>query len=237
MKNQYFGDNRDLFKYDLILQIIKAGLVTHFTFIPMLTPDVPSNKSVKREGEQRNRSKAKAGNKNSDLVTFLNKFADRSKRDIKELQGFFKKQGIEAIIFGDYFYHAKRETYFREAEKKLLPKSLIFVDPDKGLEIKRTRDEHIKYCEIKSLYDRMDKSSILMIFQYFPRIRTQSNIQKHFYERSTKLKEIGGGLPIDYIEDTEIKLFFLTRDKSLRESLGKVISKYGETYQLRVGLR
>lgn len=95
MKNQYFGDNRDLFKYDLILHIIQAGLVNRFIFIPMLTPDVPSSKSTKREGEQRDRSKAKAGRGNSDLVTFLDKFADRSKRDIKQLRGFFKKQGID----------------------------------------------------------------------------------------------------------------------------------------------
>lgn len=40
MKNQYFGDNRDLFKYDLVHKIINAryaGLPKRFTFIPMLT--------------------------------------------------------------------------------------------------------------------------------------------------------------------------------------------------------
>ena len=42
MKNQYFGDNRDLFKYDLVHTIIRArhaGLPSRFTFIPMLTKD------------------------------------------------------------------------------------------------------------------------------------------------------------------------------------------------------
>ena len=75
-----------------------------------------------------------------------------------------------------------------------------------------------------------------MVYQHFPRIRTQSNIQKHFYERSTKLKEIVGGLPIDYVEDSEIRLFFLTKDKSLGEALGKEISKYKKNYpELKIG--
>ena len=210
--------------------------MNHFIFIPMLTPDVSDNEITKREGEQRVRSKVKAGSGNSDLVTFLDKFADRSKRDIKELRGFLKKQGVEAVILGDYFNYTERERYFQEVNKRLLLKSLIFVDPYKGLEIKRTRDEHIKYCEVKSLYEQMDKSSILMLYQHFPRIRTQSNIQKHFYERSTKLKDIVGGLPIDYVEDSEIRLFFLIKDKSLGEALGKEISKYKKNYpELRIG--
>ena len=51
MKNQYFGDNRDLFKYDLFLKIIqKTDSVNRFTFIPMLTPDVRSSQNAKREG-------------------------------------------------------------------------------------------------------------------------------------------------------------------------------------------
>ncbi|MDZ4230775.1 MAG: hypothetical protein U1B77_03035, partial [Dehalococcoidales bacterium] len=199
MKNQYFGDNKDLFKYDLVCYLIRRGLADRFTFIPMLTMNDNTG-----QGKDRVRSKAKAGSENSCLVTFLDRFADRNKRDVKKLRGFLKKYGIEAEIFGDYFHHEERERYFQDVSKKLPPKSLIFVDPDVGLQVKRTRDKHIKYCELNNLFERMDKSSILMLYQHFPRIRTQSNIQKYFYDRSIKLKETGGSLLIDYIEDGEI---------------------------------
>lgn len=40
MKNQYFGDTRDLFKYDLILELLlENDFLERFTFIPMLTED------------------------------------------------------------------------------------------------------------------------------------------------------------------------------------------------------
>lgn len=162
-------------------------------------------------------------------MRFLKKFEDKSKRDIKKLESFFKKQNIEMTLYGKYFCHLKREEYFREARGKLLPKSLIFIDPDIGLETKRTRDKHIKYCEVKNLYDCMDKNSILMVYQHYPRIRTQNNIKEHFSQRSEKLKEIAGDLPI-YIDDNKVRFFFLTKGKSIRNSLGKILGDYKSIY-------
>ncbi|MCD5409167.1 MAG: hypothetical protein LRZ87_00120 [Methanocellales archaeon] len=195
MKNQYFGDNRDLFKYDLILRVIEeTDSINHFTFIPMLT----KNDDTKQGGE-RNRDKAKAGTKNKDLRNFLD----------------------------EYFSHENRREYFKQIGNEFLSKSLVFVDPDIGLQVRKSREKHILYREVKDLYERMDESSILMIYQHFPRIRTQNNIQKHFCERSEELKKIAGDLPI-YIDDNEIRFFFLVKDKSLRESLSQEISKYGK---------
>lgn len=232
MKNQYFGDNRDLFKYDLVMQIIKAGLANHFTFIPMLTPDVPSNKSAKREGEQRDRSKAKAGWKNPVLIKFLNEFDDENRRDITQLEGSFKKQRMAAVTFGDYFCHAERGQYFQKVKGGLLPKSLICVDPDIGIgEVKRPREKHILCSEIKDLFKCMDNSSLLMIFQFFPHEKRETYLPRI----SKRLKEEVGNLPI-CISDNQVVFFFLAKDNSLRESLGKEISKYGEDYNLRVGV-
>ncbi len=40
MKNQYFGDRNDMFKYDLALTLVAEVDGLHqFTFVPMLTPD------------------------------------------------------------------------------------------------------------------------------------------------------------------------------------------------------
>jgi hypothetical protein len=39
MKNQYFGDNRDLFKWDLIRKVAEYNLVNQVIYIPMLTSE------------------------------------------------------------------------------------------------------------------------------------------------------------------------------------------------------
>ncbi len=229
MNNQCFGDNRDLFKYDLIFQTIKRGLVSHFIFIPMLNPDISGNKTTKNEGGQRNRYKAKVGWKNNDLRVFLDKFQDKDKRDIRELACFFREQGIETTIYcgkDKYFSHTRREEYFKQIRNELLRKSLVFVDPDIGLEVNKLTKKHIRYDEIKNLYKRMDESSILMIFQYIPYVKRGN----YFPEVSKKLKKKVGDLPI-YISDNQIVFFLLTKDnKSLRVALGKVVRDYEKCY-------
>lgn len=42
MKNQYFGDTRDLLKYDLALELLLRCNLSRLTFIPMLTRDEPN---------------------------------------------------------------------------------------------------------------------------------------------------------------------------------------------------
>ena len=227
MKNQYFGDNRDLFKYDLVLQIIKEGLAKHFTFIPMLTPDVPSSKNAKREGEQRNRSRAKAGRENRDLRKFLDRFSDKNKRDIKHLNVWFKKSRIKAVTLRNYFSHADRVKYFREASKILLPKSVICVDPDVGLEfeVRKPKEKHILYSELTDLYKQMDNDSLLMVFQFIPRKKRET----YFPRICGELKQKLGSPPI-YISDNQIAFFFLAKDSSLRNSLGNTLYGYRKSY-------
>ena len=230
MKNQFFGDNKDLFKYDLVQQITKAKsrLVDHFTFIPMLTEP-----GEKEHGRDTNRKKAKAGKKNKNLLCFLNQCVAEGRRNIKELESYLEKEHIKATIYGrdKYFCREESQEYFSQIQDKLLRKSLIFVDPDNGLEIDKSGKEHILYSEVKTLYDRMAKNSILMVFQYFP----HENHPKYLSWRAKDLKDkIEGDLPL-HIDNDKIIFFFLTKENGLlRESLGKVISKYGEAYDLRV---
>lgn len=39
MKNQFFADRRDFFKYDLLLELLEGGQLSGLTLVPMLTPD------------------------------------------------------------------------------------------------------------------------------------------------------------------------------------------------------
>lgn len=224
MKNQYFGDNRDLFKYDLVLQIIQAGLVNHFTFIPMLTePDGT------KHGGKIDRSQAKVGTENKELMIFLDGCVREGKRDIEQLGNFFARYTIKMTTYygkDRYFSHGQRQEYFAQIGDGLLTNSLVFVDPDIGLEIKQSGKEHVLYAEVKNLYQRMDSSSILMVYQHFPR----EDHYEYLHGRSEELEEkVAGEEPIS-IDDNEILFFFLTKDESLEESLTHIIQDYAESY-------
>lgn len=219
MKNQYFGDNRDLFKYDLVYEIIHvkyAGLPKRFTFIPMLT---------KGPGDEDNRKNA-VGRKNQPLVTFLDECRKKEGRNINQLEKFFNEK-ITIYKADEYFSHQQRQDYFKQIVDELPSKSLILVDPDNGLEPEgKTKKEHVKYCEIKAIYKHMGKSSILMIFQDLARKSPNSYITQTFKKFNN---DLGANQPI-YIHDGKTLFFFLTKDKTLQGLLGKVVGDYKKSY-------
>jgi hypothetical protein len=224
MKNQYFGDNKDLFKYDLALTIMQAGLAEHFTFVPMLTePDRT------KHGKKADRSYAKVGTENKELVNFMDECIKRGQQNIEQMTSFFQRYGIRMTIYYDgdsYFSHWKRQAYFAGIKNGLLSKSLILIDPDNGLEVKRSGEKHLLYSEVKGLYERMDEDSILMIYQYFPRV---SRLE-YLNDRVQGLKDkVSDDYPV-CIDDNEIGFFFLTKNESLEHSLAHLISDYAERY-------
>jgi hypothetical protein len=176
MKNQYFGDVRDLFKYDLIQRIFKEiRFLQRFTFIPMLTKNDPERGDGNMRDFDRAKKNGRQGTKNNMLMDFLEKYKemDKDKRDFTEIENYFKSEGIGTVIYKGhkYFKHGTRYEYFKSIPEEFLHKSLVFVDPDKGLQIKKSKKEHLLYQEVKDLYDRMDEDSILMIYQHFPQAR------------------------------------------------------------------
>ena len=224
MKNQYFGDNKDLFTYDLIYQIMRAGLVNHFTFIPMLTANDGNG-----HGAKYHRHKARVGTENKELMSFLDRCVREDKRDIKQLESFFSGYGIKMTTYSGkdrYFRHRQRQVYFQRIGNELLSGSLVFVDPDIGLEVAHPGERHLLYSEVKDLYDRMDESSILMIFQHFPR---EPHLEYLTRRQAELMQKISGEEPI-CIDDNEIIFFFLTKSESLEHSLTHLIQDYAESY-------
>lgn len=150
MKNQYFGDKRDLFKYDIITRIMatKSFLLKQFLFIPMLTP----NDST-WEGELRDFKKTDPGFNNENLrKNYLNPAHNISKeqRDFRKIAKYFSDEKIDLEIYHNkdekYFTEGRREKYFNNITDDYFQKaSLIFLDPDKGMEIKNSSDKHVLY--------------------------------------------------------------------------------------------
>ncbi len=117
MKNQYFGDDRDLFKFGLILKIIQSGLINSFVYIPMLTENVPTKNDKHGEGQIRKRDKA--GRRNCELKSFLDECEETGKRDIFKLNNFFNDI-CPINIYGknmQNFSKDNRNNYYGEGVK------------------------------------------------------------------------------------------------------------------------
>jgi hypothetical protein len=221
MKNQYFGDTRDLFKYDLILQVM-GGIpsIRSLTFIPMLTPDDEST-----HGNRTDHRRAKAGFKNRPLVEHLAACVLEGRRNVCEILPLFTAHGIQVNLHGEPFSTPDRAAYFRAIPDGWLRDALVFLDPDIGMEVARPGEKHLLYNEIGDLLGRTEGSSVLMIFQFYPRVERGAYTGK----RRAELGRIHPG-EIASIADNQIAFFFLGRDRDLMERLGDLLAGYSAGY-------
>jgi hypothetical protein len=223
MKNQLFGENRDLLKFDLVCEIAQGGLVNQFVYVPMLTED-----DKQYEAPNICRHEATGGTANDNLLNFLDECIINDKRDIRQLERFFQKCGIKATIYGrdKVFTHEEREAYFNGISKELLIKSLILVDPDKGLEEPNSGAGNLLFAELKKLYEEMDDDSLLMFTQKFP----YALYEDYLALRVEQIKDqLAGSQPIS-LDDLDSILFFLTRNQTLQSRLIQVLQDYTRKY-------
>ena len=236
MKNQYFGDTRDLFKYDLVLELLmKNDFLERFTFIPMLTEDTQN-----LHGRKVNYDRARAGTQRKVLVKFLAMCIVKNKRNIVELKEFFSSlklpRKVDFAIYreNECFSHKTRATYFNQIGGQLLSRSVVLVDPDIGLEVKSMgskEQNYITYTEVELLFNRMDRNSVLVIFQFIPRVERR----KYFVQIGRKLKRTLNCSSVLYISDNQIVFFILTKNLKVQNHVTDTINGYQQTYNLITG--
>jgi hypothetical protein len=223
MKNQFFGDNRDLFKFDLVYQIMRIGLVDSFTYIPMLT----GNENLPEEPHIC-RYEAVGGTQNKELMDFLDKSIINEKRNIGQLDEFYLLNGMQTNIYARdrKFTHADREAYFSGIGKSLLNRAIILVDPDKGLKEDTNEAGYLMFSELKLLYDQMDEDSYLMFTQRIPDDKDEEFLEM----RSGDIQDwIPGSQPIS-VDDLDFIVFFLTRSQLLQSRLLEMLKDYTQQY-------
>ncbi|MCK4454952.1 MAG: hypothetical protein KAU99_01245, partial [Thermoplasmata archaeon] len=222
MKNQYFGDTRDLFKYDLVLELLLETELRRFTFIPMLTRDEKTSNGGKTDYAK---AKVKAGTRRQFLRRFLEDCVRDGRRNIGELERLFRDieqlAGFKLEIHGKatYFTHEDRERYFSSIGEEHLTRSIIVVDPDNGLEVKSSRgrmEKYVRYEEIRDLYRRMDDRSVLVVFQYIPRMK-----RSEFFPRICRRirTEAAGDSPVQFVSDKQVVFFMLTKRDAVHRAI------------------
>jgi hypothetical protein len=221
VKHQYFGDTRDLFKYDLILRIMEGmPSIRSFTFVPMLTPSDGST-----QGNRTDHKRAKAGFRNQPLREYLAICIREKRRNVCEILPFFTARKIPVNLHGETFMAGDRAAYFRAIPDGWLRDALVFLDPDIGMEVASPTDKHLLYNEIRDLYERMGDRSLLMLFQFFPRVERGA----YTMWRRAELGRIAPGRILS-ITDNQVAFFFLGSDGGATKKLREILFRYHEHY-------
>lgn len=231
MNRQYSGDTRDLFKIDLVCHLMQdLPDLESFTFVPMLTEDRPeSRKSGGRTRDLSNAAlKGKAGSRNPSLVKHMARLQeiDSDKEYFRGIRSLFKEENIRIRILEEPgFSHRMRSRYFNNLYQDFPKKTLLFLDPDIGLEVKNPTRRHLLFSEVKAVHDRMDRHSVLMIYQHIPRVVRDGYIR----HRCHQLEELTGSRAVP-ITDNEIVFFLIAKDAGKERELERAIGAYIAQY-------
>jgi hypothetical protein len=231
----FFGDSRDLFKFDLVRHIMKAFPdLASFTLVQMLTEEEPATGKKKTATTDLGLAlkNGRAGTQNRELMEYMGRLQeiDDDIEYFHGIQSYFKKENIIVdILHKDTFSHEHRVNYFNKMFEKFPANSLIFLDPDTGLEVKNPTQRHLLFDEVKKIYDRMDHLSILMIYQHLPRVTRTGYIEK----RCRELAAVTHSRP-ETITDNEILFFILTKNPEIETRLCAVLGDYADKYNTLV---
>jgi hypothetical protein len=235
MKNQYFANGRDLFKYDLLLDVLAgAPALRQLTFIPMLTPN-----DATQEGGRFTRA---APRRRPGILNFLNQCVREGRRDISCLHELLTAEGVEYMLYGekDYFDATQRDAYFAAIPNTALDAALIFFDPDVGLEtgnmgyMRRSGlEKYLTYEAVLSVFKRAARSSGLVIYQHL-----QRNKRKLADDILAKASALGSTLnvpSIAYITDDDVAFLGLGVGPATHRAIITAFEKHGERHSLAAG--
>lgn len=172
MKLKYVRDRRDVYKYDLLLETGRAlQLPGGPVVIPMLTPD-----GTAREGNLRS---YKLRHRDRELHTFVQSLERGDVHELPPPATFFTDHHVPTRFVPDgYLEPGARERYFAAVTDLDLTASLVFLDPDTGLEVPSDRStKYLRYDELRALATRVSERCVLVISQHKHRLRPQ-----RFYE-------------------------------------------------------
>lgn len=237
MKDQYFGDRRDFFKWDLLEDLTtptseRIGLC----YIAMLTaPD------ASREGELK---AYPCGARRSELHEFLQSCAADGRHEVRAIREYFAQRGIEYRPFGDcsdgYYTYANRQSYFRAIPDAFLQDAVVFLDPDIGLSagsesyMRRVGiDKYLFDDDLRGLSSRLGATSVVVVYQHLQRDR--SRVWDDIEDRCQRVCLAVGTAGSSFVTDREVAFLATSRDSTARLAAARLIVEHAHKHGLDSG--
>lgn len=215
MKDQYVGDINDFAKYQL-LRLAE----THFSII--LIAWMLTKADGRRDGGQTSYlTEADSGQADPELHAILSALVSEGRRSITALEtsGALPGCGFHSLPLPTG--GAEREGYFRTLSERAGPNTLVFFDPDNGLEVRSVSpsangaERYLFWNELRLL---RNAGSSVLIYQHFPRVQRAPYLK----ERLTRLRsELGDSYEVFAAHTSQVGfLFGLRRESSaLRDAV------------------
>ena len=185
MKNQYFGDINDYRKYG-ILRALQAGSGLPLAVCWMLTPDDEGSDGRKVEYLS---NPDRWRHYDPEVYDALQTALLDNTRSIEAAERSFLSS---AVSHPDIVGHrlAERCRFFTRLLERISGPSLVFLDPDNGMEVKskpaglRGAEKYLYWKELEDVY-RVEHSCL--IYQHFPRLPREAYKQYCVREVAVRL--------------------------------------------------
>lgn len=109
-----------------------------------------------------------------ELTSFFHERRESANRRVSEMPWYLGRRGHRVCSYrddDDDFTTFTRKAYFAGIPDEALRHSVVFFDPDNGMEPQgRATERHLLYSELEQVYLRMDEVSVAVVFQYFRRV-------------------------------------------------------------------
>jgi len=160
MRNEFYGDKRDLVKWGSLLHLAELHNIKLILFAAYLRPD--------RTSLHLNVSRSR-----THQTIPLPDTVWRHFRNLHNMHELGRAAGITIDIFDDLFQD--REDYTRRLIKWIEHhpnRKIVFLDPDNGLSPQHPDLKHVKPDEIAQIHGAMESGDILVLYQHARRTKT-----------------------------------------------------------------
>lgn len=232
MKDQYFADQRDFVKFDLLIELAEnSSGIRKLTNIPMLTPADQTGQGNVMTYEQGQRRVA--------LFRFLRKCLTENDRKLKNLRSYFQGWTHTYCPYKDdeFFLHKDRDLYFRSIPDEMLTDAVVFFDPDTGLEHssqgymrRRGFEQYVFWADIANVFVR-STGSVLVIYQHL-----QRNAKLVVQDVQGKARTLGESLSassVTALDDGDVAYLVTCTNQAQAPGLNEFLSGYAQRHGLR----
>jgi hypothetical protein len=232
MKDQYFADRRDFLKYELLLDLAEQVPPRRLLSVLMLTPDDGS-----AEG---NVVSYTPGLRRPELHAFLRDCLGVGTRRVSLLRDFMTRVGVDYLPYRDDEYFGDgREAYFSSCAGLARDHTLIFLDPDVGLESgtvsymrRRGLDKYLMHAELAAIAVAAPKEAVFVVYQHLPNDKrlALTNVEKKCRALCTAVRSSTAA----YATDLDVAFLVTSRVSEAFGAATKVVRRH-ERHGLKIG--
>ena len=164
MRNQFYSDRKDIWKWSLLLEL--AGDTHHVYQVAMLTRD--EGEHTLDEGDP------------WPCSNLVRAFFDRERRskahDIYRVEGLINGRITVLNRLGceyQFYSNRSRDHYFTRVLETIKTdngkRKLVFLDPDNGLEVKNSNQKHVRSQEICRVWNALNPGDYMVLYQHHSR--------------------------------------------------------------------